>query len=110
MIDKDGWLHAGDLATMCGGSVTITGRVKDILVLSNGEKVAPSDAEQAILRDAAFEQVLLLGEARSNRGLLAVSKIEDTAPLCARANAKLHNFPGYTRICHIAHLAEPWTV
>ena len=110
MIDKDGWLHTGDLATMCGGSVTITGRVKDILVLSNGEKVPPSDAEQAILRDAAFEQVLLLGEGRSKLGLLAVSKIEDTAQLCARANAQLHNFPGYTRICHIARLAEPWTV
>ncbi|WP_372523515.1 long-chain fatty acid--CoA ligase [Sulfuricaulis sp.] len=110
MIDKDGWLHTGDLATMCGGCVTITGRVKDILVLSNGEKVPPADAEQAILRDAAFEQVLLLGEGRSKLGLLAVSKIEDASQLCARANAQLHDFPGYTRICHIAHLAEPWTV
>jgi long-chain acyl-CoA synthetase len=110
MIDKDGWLHTGDLATMCGGCVTITGRVKDILVLSNGEKVPPADAEQAILRDTAFEQVLLLGEGRSKLGLLAVSKIEDAAQLCARANAQLHDFPGYTRICHIARLAEPWTV
>ena len=110
MIDKDGWLHTGDLATMCGGCVTITGRVKDILVLSNGEKVPPADTEQAILRDAAFEQVLLLGEGRPKLGLLAVSKIEDVAQLCARANAQLHDFPGYTRICHIARLAEPWTV
>ncbi len=110
MIDKDGWLHTGDLATLCGGCVTITGRVKDVLVLSNGEKVPPADAEQAILRDAAFEQVLLLGEGRSKLGLLAVSKIEDAAQLCARANAQLHDFPGYTRICHIARLAEPWTV
>jgi long-chain acyl-CoA synthetase len=54
--------------------------------------------------------VLVLGEGRPKLGLLAVSKIEDAAQLCARANAQLHGFPGYTRICHIARLAEPWTV
>ncbi len=110
MIDRDGWLHTGDLATIRGGYVHITGRVKDILVLSNGEKVPPTDAEQAILRDAAFEQVMVLGEGRPKLGLLAVSRIENAAELCARANARLHDFPGYARICHIARLAEPWTV
>jgi long-chain acyl-CoA synthetase len=110
MIDTQGWLHTGDVVTIRGGSVYITGRVKDIIVLSNGEKVPPTDAEAAILRDAAFEQVMVLGEGRPKLGLLAVSKIEDAAQLCARANAQLHGFPGYTRICHIARLAEPWTV
>ena len=110
MIDPDGWLHTGDLVTIRGGSVYITGRVKDIIVLSNGEKVPPTDAEAAILRDAAFEQVMVLGEGRPKLGLLAVSKIEDAAQLCARANAQLREFPGYARICHIARLQEPWTV
>jgi long-chain acyl-CoA synthetase len=110
IIDRDGWLHTGDLATIRGGRVTITGRVKDVIVLSNGEKVPPADAENAILRDAAFEQVLLLGEGRPKLGLLAVSKITDKAQLCARANAQLHDFPGYARIHHIACVTEPWTV
>ena len=110
MIDAEGWLHTGDLATLQGGRVTITGRVKDIIVLSNGEKVPPADAEQAILRDAAFEQAMVIGEGRPKLGLLAVSRIEDKSQLCARANAQLHDFPGYTRICHIARLEEAWTV
>ena len=110
MIDKDGWLHTGDLAAVRGGYVYITGRVKDIIVLSNGEKVSPTDAEQAILRDAAFEQVMLIGEGRPKLGLLAVSQIKDAVQLCARANFQLHDFPGYVRIHHIACLEEPWTV
>jgi long-chain acyl-CoA synthetase len=110
MIDKDGWLHTGDVVTIRGGSVYITGRVKDIIVLSNGEKVPPTDAEAAILRDAAFDQVMVLGEGRPKLGLLAVSKIEDLSQLCARANAQLYDFPGYARICHIARLEEPWSV
>ena len=110
MIDKDGWLHTGDLAAIRGGNVYITGRVKEIIVLSNGEKVPPTDAEAAILRDAAFEQVMVIGEGRPKLGLLAVSKLTDLKELCRRANDKLHGFPGYTRIHHIACIADPWTV
>ncbi|MCR4301948.1 MAG: AMP-binding protein [Sulfuricaulis sp.] len=110
MIDKEGWLHTGDLAAIRGGNVYLTGRVKDIIVLSNGEKVPPTDAEAAILRDAAFEQVMVIGEGRPKLGLLTVSKIMDLKDLCLRANVKLHDFPGYTRIHHIARVDAPWTV
>ncbi len=110
MIDKNGWLHTGDLATIQGGRVYITGRVKDVIVLSNGEKVPPADAEQAILRDGVFEQVMLIGEGRPKLGLLVVSKIEDETELCERANIQLNHFPGYARICHIARLTETWGV
>ncbi len=109
-IDVDGWLHTGDRARIENGRVYITGRLKDILVLSNGEKVPPADAEAAILRDAIFEQVMLVGEGRPKLGLLCVSRVNDEAGLCARANAQLHDFPGYARICHIARLETPWSV
>jgi long-chain acyl-CoA synthetase len=110
MIDRDGWLHTGDLVAIRGGNVYITGRVKDIIVLSNGEKVPPTDAEAAILRDAAFEQVMVVGEGRPKLGLLAVSKITNAKELCERANAQLYDFPGYTRIHHLARVADSWTV
>ena len=110
MIDQEGWLHTGDVATIRGGNVYITGRVKEIIVLSNGEKVPPTDAEAAILRDATFEQVMVVGEGRPKLGLLAVSKDTDLKELCRRANDKLHDFPGYARIHHITRIAEPWSV
>jgi long-chain acyl-CoA synthetase len=110
MIDRDGWLHTGDIASVRGGRVYITGRLKDIIVLSNGEKIPPADAEQAILRDGVFEQVMVIGEGRPKLGLLAVSKIGDKERLLARANDQLRDFPGYAHICHIARLEQPWTV
>ena len=109
-VDADGWLHTGDRARIENGRVYITGRLKDIIVLSNGEKVSPADAEAAILRDAIFEQVMLVGEGRPKLGLLCVSRVSDEAELCTRANAQLHDFPGYARICHIARLETPWSV
>ena len=110
VIDQDGWFHTGDLAHIRGGRVYITGRVKEIIVLSSGEKVPPGDAEQVILQDPVFEQAMVLGEGRPKLGLLCVSKLNDLKELCDRANQRLRDFPGYARICHIARLAEPWTV
>ncbi len=109
-IDADGWIHTGDLVRIKDGRIYITGRAKDIIVLSNGEKVPPSDAEQAILMDPIFEQVLVLGEGRGHLGLLVVSKLEDRHELCRRANAQLSSFPGYAKIHHLARLPEAWTV
>jgi len=110
VIDSDGWLHTGDLAQLRNGRVTITGRMKEIIVMSSGEKVAPDDAEQAIRRDPVFEQVMVVGEGRGKLGLLCVAKIADLHELCTRANAQLRDFPGYVRICHVARVADAWTV
>lgn len=46
IIDEDGYIHTGDLATIDKkGRVTITGRTKEIIVLSNGKNVEPSEIE-----------------------------------------------------------------
>jgi len=110
VIDAEGWFHTGDVVEVRDGRIFITGRVKDIIVLSNGEKVPPTDAEQAIMRDTAFEQAMLVGEKRPKLGLLVVSPVADLKDLCTRANRQLHDFPGYARVCHIARLPEACTV
>ncbi len=45
-VIRDGWLHTGDLATVSPeGFITITGRTKEIIVLSNGKNVNPVELE-----------------------------------------------------------------
>ncbi|MEK7303813.1 MAG: long-chain fatty acid--CoA ligase [Pseudomonadota bacterium] len=110
VLDKDGWFHTGDIVEMREGRIYIRGRMKDVIILSNGEKIPPGDAEQAIVRDTAFDQVMVVGEGRSHLGLLVVSKLEDERELCQRANAQLKDFPGYAKIRHLARVSEPWTV
>ena len=46
VIDKDGFIHTGDLARIDeAGRVYITGRTKEIIVLSNGKNVQPNEIE-----------------------------------------------------------------
>jgi len=110
VIDAEDWFHTGDLVEIHEGRIYIRGRVKEIIVLSNGEKVPPADAEQAIMQDTIFEQVMVVGEGRAHLGLVCLSPLDNEKELCIRANAQLRDFPGYARIRHLARVTEPWTV
>jgi long-chain acyl-CoA synthetase len=113
-----GWLDTGDQARMENGFLYITGRIKDIIVLANGEKVPPVDMELAVMLDPLFEQVMIIGEARPYLSALVVlnkkeaervGNITDKV-LAARIAAQLKAFPGYAQVRRVAVVDEPWTV
>jgi len=134
MIDGDGWLNTGDVAHISGtGHIYITGRIKDIIVMSNGEKVPPTDMELALLHDPLFDQVMVFGEAHPYLVVLAVlneeawqhfareigiradmpetltdSRVE--AKILRRVARNLRGFPGYAKVNRVLLLREPWSV
>ena len=131
IVLRDGWLHTGDLARIDpSGHVYLTGRIKDILVLSTGEKVAPTDIEIEILGDGLFEQVLVFGEGKPYLAAIAVlnrerwseaariAKIEPTAlasPAAeqlalARISERMGTFAGHVQVRRIALLFDPWSI
>ncbi len=109
-IDDAGFLHTGDLAEIVDGRIRITGRAKDILVLTSGEKISPSEVESAILRDPAFEQVMLVGDGRPYPVLLAVSDVKDPKELLRRANARLAGLSRWAKVREIVRAGETWDV
>lgn len=133
VLTRDGWLHTGDQARLEGGHIYITGRLKDVLVLSNGEKVPPADMELAIAMDPLFEQVVVLGEGHSYLtallvlnadlwpGLAREQGLDPERPeslddpqlnklVVKRLRSALHGFPGYAKIRRVALTLEPWSV
>src|ERR1700704_3450689 len=109
-LDREGWLHTGELAETRNGRIYIRGRLKDVLVLSNGEKLPPQDVELAILGDATFEQGVVIGEGRPFLTLVAVTRETDEKALIQRANDRLKAFPRYIRVRRVIATREPWTV
>jgi long-chain acyl-CoA synthetase len=118
VIDADGWLHTGDIARIENDRVYITGRLKDIIVMSNGEKVPPADMELAIALDPLIDQVMVIGEGRPYLTALLVlsedvgsaGRRPDVDMLCQRIARQLHDFPGYAQIRRVAVIDEAWTV
>jgi long-chain acyl-CoA synthetase len=131
---EDGWLNTGDTARMDpDGRLYITGRLKEIIVMSNGEKVPPVDMEAAIQRDPLFEQVMMLGEGKPylavfvvlnpdqwgrvaeehgldgrSQTVLQSDQVEEI--VLERVSAQIHAFPGYAHVRRAAVLPEPWSI
>jgi long-chain acyl-CoA synthetase len=133
IIDPDGWLHTGDQARIENGHIYITGRIKDILVLSNGEKVPPMDMELAICLSPLIDQALIVGEGRPYLAAILVLNPDawpglahryglDTyaeaglrdgklcAHLVSELKAHLKDFPGYAKVRRVILTREPWTI
>jgi len=133
IIDADGWLHTGDQARIENGHIYITGRIKDILVLSNGEKIPPMDMELAISLEPAIEQVLVIGEGKPFLAAIvvlnpeewlslahrfhldpdAMASLEDDklqAWLLKKIRARLKDFPGYAKIRRVIPTLDAWSV
>ncbi len=133
IIDADGWLHTGDKARIESKHIFITGRLKEIIVLANGEKVAPGDMEQAIAADPLFEHVLVMGEGRPFLAALVSLQAEQCQKLASTLSVNLADvnvldckpvidellrriarrtgvFPGYAQIRRVVVTREPWTI
>ncbi|MGY3602642.1 MULTISPECIES: AMP-dependent synthetase/ligase [unclassified Bradyrhizobium] len=122
----DGWLHTGDQARIEGGRISITGRIKDILVTSTGEKIAPVDLETAILADPLFEQAMVIGENRPFLAALVVLNAKswerekarlagsgtdaETAFLVKRIAEAVKAYPAYATPRAVWWTLEPWTI
>ena len=60
-IDKDGWLHSGDLGVrQPNGYYRITGRIKD-MVIRGGENIYPREIEEFLFTHPAIEQAAVVG-------------------------------------------------
>jgi fatty-acyl-CoA synthase len=60
-IDKDGWLHSGDLAVrQPDGYYRITGRIKD-MICRGGENIYPREIEEFLYTHPAVEDVAVVG-------------------------------------------------
>ncbi len=66
VIDEDGWLHTGDIANISmDGHIYITGRIKNMIVLSGGKKVFPEEVESVLEKSDYIAEICVLGVSRT---------------------------------------------
>lgn len=65
VLEADGWLHTGDIAKIRNGHIYITGRIKNMIVLSGGKKVFPEEVESVLEKSPYIAEVCVLGTSRN---------------------------------------------
>jgi len=138
-IDPQGWFDTGDLGYVSKwDDLVITGRAKDTIVLTNGENIEPQPIEDACVRSAYIDQIVLVGQDQKQLGVLIVpnlSTLEAAGLIPADSvlanilpelnnpkirnlyrdelNREVQNRPGYSindRIGVFEFLPEPFTI
>ena len=103
-IDKDGWLHTGDLACRDGdGNYKITGRLKD-MIIRGGENIYPKEIEEFIYTHQKVRDVQVIGVPDKQYGeeIMACIILKDGESMTAdemkeyiAANMARHKVPKY---------------
>lgn len=106
-IDKDGWLHTGDLCTVDkDGYYKVVGRIKD-MIIRGGENIYPKEIEEFYYTQPIVKDVQVIGVPSEQYGeeVMAViilkegeSATEEELRELAKAHLAKHKVPRYIRI------------
>ncbi len=111
-IDKDGWLHTGDLGTMDGdGNVFIKGRSKTMLLGANGQNIYPEEIEDKLNSLAMVNESIVIQEGQKLIGLVHPDydevkvlglSTEDLTNVMEQNRVALNSMiPGYSKVSEI---------
>ena len=107
VIDAEGWFHTGDLGRMDeDGYYYITGRKKNLIILSNGENVSPEELEHQLAKCPAVQECIVKEKGQK---ICAVVYCAEDAQDTVRSFITEYNrtLPLYKRISAVEFSAEP---
>ncbi len=77
-IEPDGWFHTGDIGELDEvGRISITDRLKNIIVLGNGKNVSPAPMEAALYTSPLISQAVVLGDRQNYTGVIIAPDFEE---------------------------------
>ena len=104
IIDKDGWLHTGDIGTLVDGKyLKITDRKKEIFKLSAGKYIAPQVIENLLKESDFIDNAFVFGENHKFASAIIVpnkAKIKEYAKARGIADEDLLSNPQIINVLH----------
>ena len=108
---RDGWLHTGDVGVLApDGTLTITDRKKDIIVLSGGENVSPARIEGLLMNEPEIAQAVVCGDGQAGLSALLVPEEGGDAVTVSAAVARLNTRLSQSERIRRHILVPPFTI
>jgi len=103
----DGWLRTGDVGVMdADGFVTITDRMKDIIITAGGKNVTPSEIENQLKFSPYISDAVVIGDKRKFLSCLIMIDHENVAQFAQEHNVPFTNFASLCRAKEVQDLIE----
>jgi long-chain acyl-CoA synthetase len=94
----DGWLHTGDVGSMdADGFLTITDRMKDIIITAGGKNITPSEIENQLKFSPYISDAVVIGDRRKFLSCLVMIDHETVAQFAQERNVPFTNFASLCR-------------
>lgn len=104
---EGGWMHTGDLGFLDDeGYLHLTGRKKEILVLSTGKNVAPRAVEETLEKSPFIERVIAVGDERPTVGVLIVPNFDRVLAWAAERSMPTHDIQAVLSSSEVRRLYE----
>ena len=101
----DGWLHTGDVGAIDGeGFLTITDRMKDIIITAGGKNVTPSEIENQLKFSPYISDAVVIGDRRKFLSCLVMIDHETVAQFAQERNVPFTNFTSLCRAREVQDL------
>jgi long-chain acyl-CoA synthetase len=101
----DGWLHTGDVGRMDGdGFVSITDRMKDIIITAGGKNITPSEIENQLKFSPYISDAVVIGDHRKFLSCLIMIDHETVAQFAQERNVPFTNFASLCRAREVQDL------
>ena len=104
---RDGWLHTGDQGHIDDeGYLVLTGRIKDLIVLSTGHNVAPQELENRLKASSYIMDAVVVGEAKPYLTALIIIDEETVAHYAQTRSIPFSTFADLTQKREVVALID----
>ena len=104
-MDAEGWLHTGDCGELDGdGYLSITGRIKDIMITSGGKNISPSQIENLLKFSPYITDAVAVGDGRHFVSALIMIDLEHVARFAQEKQVPYTDFASLTRTTEVIEL------